>query len=199
MKLFDTKLPDAYSKALYDECNLDIAPQHIDKMYDVLFTGTAQLLAHTKSMEKPTAFVIDKLNNDFVAACIVQYFENEDKANPGNWNMVWTFNEESVPEDALVIKLSDTRTHSYFIGVAGEKFGIRFIDSGSLSNTLTFALSQLKKWLDENAKEGETVSLECVGLFQARVGVEGGEKVFSIEADGEIKNIIKDDAAIEKK
>jgi hypothetical protein len=64
--------------------------------------------------------------------------------------------------------------------------------------THLYALSQIKKWLDENAKEGEETVIECPGLFQARVGIEGGEKVFAIEADGEIKNIIKDDAAIEK-
>ena len=198
MKLFETKLPDAFSRALFDEMNLDLAQDHLDKIYDCIFVGTAQLLAHSKSMDHPTAFVFDKLDGSFVAACIVQFFDNEDKKNPGNWNMVWTFNEEDIPKNAFQIKLSNPQSHTYFIGVAGEKYGMRFEDSGCLANTLVYAMSQLKKWLDENAKEGETIMVEQDGLFQGRVAIEGGEKVFAIEPDGEIKNIIKDDAAIEK-
>ena len=57
---------------------------------------------------------------------------------------------------------------------------------------------QLKKWLDENAKEGVEVKIEQDGIFQARVAVENGEKVFAVEADGEVKNLIKDDTADEK-
>ena len=66
------------------------------------------------------------------------------------------------------------------------------------ATTLVFMFEQLKKWLDENAAENEIVTIELDGVFQARVSVEGGEKVFAFEADGEIKNLIKDDAAIEK-
>ena len=63
---------------------------------------------------------------------------------------------------------------------------------------LTYLLQQIYKWLDENAKEGEEVIVEQDGIFQARVAVENGEKVFAIEPAGEVKMLIKDDAAIEK-
>ena len=63
---------------------------------------------------------------------------------------------------------------------------------------MSYALVQLHKWLDENAKEDMVESIELDGVFTARVGVEDGVKVFSIEPHGEIKNLIKDDAAIEK-
>lgn len=198
MKLFETKLPFAYSKALFEEVNLDLAEDHLDKMYDCIFTGTAQLLSHSKSMKNPTAFIFETFDDKFVAGCVVQFFENSDKKNPGNWNMIWTFNADDIPENAHKISIKDPMTHTYFRGVAGAKYGMKFEDVTSLQLCLLYALSQLKKWLDENAKEGEEVSIECDGLFQARVGIEGGEKVFALEADGEIKNIIKDDAAIEK-
>ena len=48
-----------------------------------------------------------------------------------------------------------------------------------------------KKWLDNNAVDGEEVGVEMDGVFQASVAVENGEKVFSIVPDGEIKKIIK--------
>jgi hypothetical protein len=54
------------------------------------------------------------------------------------------------------------------------------------------------KWLDENAKMDEEVTIEQDGVFQARVGIEAGQKVFSLEPAGEIKMLIKDDASVEK-
>ena len=198
MKLFDTQIPQMYSKALFEEKCTDLAPEHTGKMLDVVFTGTANLLNQAKSKENPTVFTFRKINGDLIAAAMVRLFENEDTNNPGNWSLVWTFDDADIPEDALTIDLSDSQTHSYFRAVAGEKYGMRFEDTAAMTDCLTYALIHVKKWLDENAKEGAEVSLEFDGFFQARVAIENGEKVFAIEPDGEIKNLIKDDAAIEK-
>jgi hypothetical protein len=75
---------------------------------------------------------------------------------------------------------------------------MRFDTPESIVVLPVFAFDQIHKWLDENAKEGEEVSIELDGTFQARVAIEGGEKVFAIEPAGEIKMLIKDDTAIEK-
>lgn len=198
MKLFETNLPAMYSKGLYEEKCSDLAPEHMDKMFDVIFTGTANLLSQAKSKDKATAFTFRKIDGSLIAAAVVQYFENEDKKNPGNWSLVWTFDEADIPENSLLIDFSDTQTHSYFRAVAGEKYGMRFEGVAELVDCLVYALSTLKKWLDENAKENAETSIELDGFFQARVAVENGEKIFAIEPDGEIKNLIKDDAAIEK-
>ena len=198
MKLFDTQMPQMYSKALFEEKCTDLAPEHTGKMLDVVFTGTANLLNQAKSKDKATVFTFRKINGDLIAAAMVRFFENEDTNNPGNWSLVWTFDDADIPEGALVIDLSDSQTHSYFRAVAGEKYGMRFEDTAAMTDCLTYALIHVKKWLDENAKEGTEVSLEFDGFFQARVAIENGEKVFAIEPDGEIKNLIKDDAAIEK-
>ena len=198
MKLFDTQMPQMYSKALFEEKCTDLAPEHTGKMLDVVFTGTANLLNQAKSKDKATVFTFRKINGDLIAAAMVRFFENEDTNNPGNWSLVWTFDDADIPEGALTIDLSDSQTHSYFRAVAGEKYGMRFEDTAAMTDCLTYALIHVKKWLDENAKEGAEVSLEFDGFFQARVAIENGEKVFAIEPDGEIKNLIKDDAAIEK-
>ena len=198
MKLFDTQMPQMYSKALFEEKCTDLAPEHTGKMLDVVFTGTANLLNQAKSKDKATVFTFRKINGDLIAAAMVRFFENEDTNNPGNWSLVWTFDDADIPAGALVIDLSDSQTHSYFRAVAGEKYGMRFEDTAAMTDCLTYALIHVKKWLDENAKEGAEVSLEFDGFFQARVAIENGEKVFAIEPDGEIKNLIKDDAAIEK-
>lgn len=199
MKLFDSTLPQNYSKALFEEKCFDLAPEHTDKMFDVLFTGTANLLKSIKSLEKPIVFIINDLKGNMVAASICQYFKNDDASKPGNFSLVWTFDPADIPEGALITSMDDTKTHSFFIAVAGSKYGIKFKDASCIVNTLGYTMVQLKKWLDENAKEGQIISVELDGVFQGRVEVQNGVKVFAVEPDGEIKNLIKDDAAIEEK
>lgn len=202
MKLFDTSLPQNYSKGLFEEKNYDLSDTHTDKMFDVLFTATAGLLNDIKTKQRPVAFTFNKIDNSFVAGAVCQFFENEDSSKPGNWSLVWTFDENDIPQNGadtgLVLNLKDPQTHSYFRGIAGEKYGMRYKDPACLVTCLTYLLEQLYKWLDENAAENKEVSVEQDGIFQARVAVEGGAKVFAIEPAGEIKMLIKDDAAIEK-
>ena len=198
MKLFDTQMPQMYSKALFEEKCTDLAPEHTGKMLDVVFTGTANLLNQAKSKEKPTVFTFRKINGDLIAAAMVRFFENEDTNNPGNWSLVWTFDEADIPEAALKIDFSDLQTHSYFIAAAGEKYGMQFKTDAMLVDCISYALIQLKKWLDENAKEGTEVMIEQDAIFQARVAVENGAHVFAIEPAAEIKVLIKSDAMIEK-
>ena len=198
MKLLDSQLPALYSQTLHDKYRWDFGPAHLDKIYDVLFTGSAELLTNIKSTDRPAALVITGLNGVVVAAGIVQYFENEDESNPGNWSLVWTFDEADIPENAFKVSISDSQVQPYFIGTAASKYGIQFKSSSALENLLTEAVVYLKKWLDDNASESEEVSIEQEGVFTARVAVENGEKVFAIEMDGLIKQLIKDDAAIEK-
>lgn len=198
MKFVETTLPGNYSRDLYEDNNLDIAAEHVDKIFDVAVTAVADILSHTKSMNHPTAFVFNDLGKNFVAAAIVQYFESSDKDTPGNWSLVWTFEEGDIPANAVTISLDDPSSHTSFRGIAASKYGITFKDTGCLTTCIISTMVQLKKWLDENAKEGAEVIIEQDSLFQARVSVENGQKVFAMEVDGEIKNLIKDDAAIEK-
>ena len=78
MKLLETQLPALYSQNLHDKFRWDFGPQHLEKIYDTLFTGAAELLSNIKSTDRPAALVITSLNGVTVAAGIVQYFENED-------------------------------------------------------------------------------------------------------------------------
>ena len=51
--------------------------------------------------------------------------------------------------------------------------------------------------LDKNAKVEEEVDIVQPGLFIARVAIEDGVKVMSIEPGDKTKQLIKDDSAIE--
>jgi hypothetical protein len=194
----ETQLPTMYSKGLFEEKCLDLAAAHTDKIFDVLFSGTANLLKVVKTKEHPVAFVFKTIDKTFLAAAIIRYFESDEESNPGNWSLVWTFNEDDVPEDTTVLDFSDPQTHSYFIAVAGSKYGIEFNSDSNLTDCLVYALYTLKKWLDENAKENEEVMVELYGIFEARVAVENGVKIFALTPGAEVKVAIKDDSMIEK-
>ena len=68
MKLFETVLPQNYSKGLFEEKNMDLAAEHTDKVADVLFTGAGELLNAAKSKDRPTALVFEKIDNSVIAA-----------------------------------------------------------------------------------------------------------------------------------
>lgn len=198
MKLFETTLPQNYSRGLFEEKSYDLAPEHTDKISYIAFTGVANLLNSQKRKDKPVAFIMNRVDGKMVAACIVQYFANEDESKPGNWNMVWTFDEADIPDNTFRIGIDDVNTHPYFRAIGGEKWGIKFKDQACLIILITYFYEQLYKWLDENAVEDKEVTIEQDAIFQARVAVENGEKVFALEPAGEVKMLIKDDAAIEK-
>ena len=186
-KLFDTTLPANYSKVLFEEKNLDLAPEHLDKMFDTVFTGSANLLNHAKSLNAPTALIFRDLKQNVVAVSVVQFFPNEDASKPGNWSLIWSFDEKDIPENALKIEFSDPQSHTYFRAVAGEKYGMGFKNVDCLVNCIICSFEQLKKWLDENAAEKKKESNNWNGLCKARVTIESNEKEFALEADVEYK------------
>ena len=194
-EFMSTNLPQMTSKGLFEEEKLDVAEAHIDKLFYVLFYAPAYLLRDHKNMETPATFVITESNDKPIASATVQYYEGEGD-NPGNWSLVWSFDPADIPENATKYDLKDPLNHKYFRGVAGDKYGIKFYDSGSIVNLMTFSAKQLYKWLDENAKENEEEKIVLDGVFEATV--KDGVKVFAVVPSGEVKTIIKDDLSIEK-
>lgn len=196
MNLFETTLPQNYSKDLFENFNYDLAADHTDKVFYILFNGASEILSTIKSKDRPAAVTFETINNTFVAGALVQLLVDE-ATNTEKWNLVWTFDESDLPDNTFRVTVKDAQTHPYFRAVAGDKYGMKFTDASCLITLLTDALVQLKKWLDENAAENKEVSIEIEGICQARVAVENGEKVFAIEPDGLVKKLIKDDASIE--
>lgn len=197
-KLMETAIPQYYTSGLYNDRGFDVAENLTPIFADILFVGVTSCLAAIKSKDKPTAFVFEKDNGDLIAAAVIQFVPNEDPENPGNWNYFWTWYKEDVPEDALVVSITkNINLVSYFRGIAQHKYGIGFEDTVSLNEITRYFLETIEEWLENNASETGEVGVEMDGVFQARVVVENGEKVKSIEPAGEIKKMIKDDAAIE--
>ena len=194
----ESQIPQNYSTGLYSEKDYDLSADHTNIVVDILFTAVAQCLGDVKDRKFPSAFVFEANNKDFIAAAIVQYFENEDDPSKlGNWSYTWTWYKDDVPANSKIYRTTQPELSSYFRGVSQGKYGMAFQDVAAITEINRYLLVQIKKWLDENAKEGEEVGVEEPGIFQASVVIEEGEKVFSLVPEGEIKKLIKDDSAIE--
>lgn len=197
--IFDTSMPKSWSEEMMYEFEWDLRPEFLPKILECIFIATSEVLSSAKIIDKPVALVYRKANKEVVAAAIVQFFPNdEDPTKPGNWSLVWTFDEKDIPENAQIIEGTDPNVYVYFRAVAGSRFSFEY-DALDVINVLNIAsIGAVKKWLDENAKENDIICVEIENVFQARVAVEGGVKIFAIEPAGEVKMLIKDDAAIEK-
>lgn len=196
-KLYDTSLPANWTTSLSELYTFDIAPEHYDKILSIVMIATSQILSSAKVKTQPVTLAYRKLNGDLVAAATVEYFKNDDESNPGNWSLSWTFNEEDIPENALKINQEDSNVFTYYRAVAGSKWNMEFDSNSVITPLITTTLSELKKWLDENASENEEVGIEVPALCTGAVSVENGVKVFALIPAGEIKMLIKDDASIE--
>lgn len=197
LKLMETQIPQNYSAGLYNEKAYDLRPEACNKIMDILVNSVTACLADIKSKSNPTAFIFEENNEDFIAAAVIEYIENEDPSQAGSWNYYWTFSKDDVPENSRKVTAADANMSSYFRGTAQAKYSFGFINVEAINEVCRYLMKQISKWLDDNASETEEVGVEQEGVFQARVAVENGEKVKSIEVAGEIKRMIKDDAAIE--
>lgn len=194
VNLMDSTLPEMWANASYEQDSFSISKHHCDKMMYVCFTGVTNFLAAMKSREYPMAFKFVMPNSEFLAAAIIQYIPSED--GPGHWNYTWTFDAEDIPDDARVSSIDNPMTWQYFRAVGGKKYGIAF-DGGSEGICMVRLVHSINQWLEDNASETEEMAIVLDGIFQARVAVEGGEKVKALEIIGETKAIIKDDSVSE--
>jgi len=192
-----TSIAQNFSHYMYNNKNYDIAKEAVPKVVTVLFYGVSEALADLKSKDRPTAFVFKENNGEFIAGAVVEFIPNEDPSNPGNWNYYWTWDQSDIDQDMRVYTMNDAVVVRYFKSVAQSRYSMGFTDFDAINEITKGILKIISKWLDDNASEEEEKGVNFEGVFQARVAVENGEKVKSLEVDGEIKKIIKDDAAIE--
>lgn len=196
-QLKDTKIPTIYQTGLYNEKSMDLSWEHTDKMLSVMVLGVTEYLSSIKSKDYPVVFEFREANNEFVAAAVIEYHKGN-KGEVGNWSYSWTFYEEDLPEGSRPpVNAYTPEVLNFFRNPAINKYSMVFESSDYPAIMFTYLLSVIKKYLNDNANEAEEWGVKLDGIIQFRVAVENGEKVLSAEVDGEVKQLIKDDAALE--
>lgn len=198
MKLMETTIPENYRLSLQKDAGYEVNADWTDDFAVVLFNAVSKSLARVASPEHASVFRFDDIQGQLIAAAVLTFEEGKD-GEPGAYSYVWTFDEASIPtaEGTVVLKMSDPMVQPDFTVVAANKLRMSFEGSTALVSLMTRLVQSISKWLDDNAKEGETVEVEQEGLFVARAAVEDGKIVKSLEVLGEPKAIIKNDASIE--
>ena len=195
-KLMESTLPELYQRMLETEALQIIDSSHTNRVVEVLFEAVSKCLATMKTKDKAQAFIFEELNGAFIAGAVVQYHDGGNDAG-NNWSYIWTFDESDIPENSHLIKMTDIAAHEYFNSVSYDKFHTAVKDK-CIVQLYTKFMKVLSQWLSDNAVPGETVSICYDHVFEARVDVEGEEIIKSLEVDGELKTLIKDDSVIEK-
>lgn len=181
----------------------DNRPELIVKAF---FAASAAYLSKVKvsKADEAVALVLTDVAGNFKFAGIVEYHENKDNPDePGNWSYVMTFDPktlDNIEKHKGLKKLlysSDTFLAVYD-KVAYDVAAIQFQHQTYMFDACLLVIDTLLQVLDREAKDGEIIDIELPGYFTASVSVEDGEKVFAITPDGHMKQVIKDDTALDK-
>jgi len=185
-----------------DDTYKDDRPERIIKSF---FTATSTFLADkikNGMKERALALILTDVAGNFKFAAIVQYQENENPDEPGNWNYTMTFDEEDVNDiekDNPMQKIlyNNESFRPVFRQIAYDVGCIEFEHDTYMYDACLLVIDTLLQILDREAKEGDTETIELSGYFIASVKCENDEKTFAIDPDGQQKSIINNHEKLE--
>lgn len=178
----------------------DVTPEEAVWWAKVTFAGITDYLNIVKHKDSPKVVLIQDLKGNRIAYAAVQWIpaEDENEAGTGNWTYYWSFDCDSIPEGAEVSTLDQEKVQTMISTRAYDICKMSINTPSFISQLTVFLFNIIKDTLDQQAvEEGHTWVLELDGYFEAAVEVVNGEKEFSILPKGEMKTLIKSDAANE--
>ena len=178
----------------------DVTPEESVWWAKVSFAGITDFLNIVKHKDSPKVVLIQDLKGNRIAYAAVQWIpaEDENEAGTGNWTYYWSFDCDSMPEGAEVSTLDQEKVQTVISKRAYDMCKMSISTPSFISQLTVFLFNIIKDTLDQQAvEEGHTWVLELDGYFEAAVEVVNGEKEFSILPKGEMKTLIKSDAANE--
>ena len=197
MKFSESSIPATVS-SLADDQGFAFAAANVEKMANILFNASALYLKEVKNVNKPAAFVVENLDGSLIFAAVCKYHEGTD-GNPGSWSLSYTFDPEDL-KDCNVGKLTDALVYPILAKYATEKFGMLFeVYEGAIC-LFTILSKCIVQFLEDNAckaTDDEPFQVVLDGIFVGTSGMEKGEVIKAIEADGSIKRLVKDDDILE--
>ena len=172
-------------------------------VFQAFFGAVTMFLSKVKvsKEDEASALVLTDTAGNFKFAGIVEYHDNDDKDEPGNWSYVLTLNEEDLKSVEKSKKLNkylfgDDAFKSIFSDVSYDVACIQWQSSQHMYTTCCIIVDTIIQVLDREANTDDSVDIELPQYVILSASVEEGEKVFAITPSGELKSIIKDDKMI---
>ena len=196
-KFKETSIPELYCKALAERL-LNLGPEHAEKIYTVLFDAVTEALSKFKDQNSKKGIAFRTMDGSFIAGATISYVgDGSDDSATGQWNYSWTVDEKDMEDvcDPIDIR-SNSLMNQMFTQVGLRLYSFKFYDGDVAATMMNFCMETLINWLRDNAKDGEVLTIELEGVFNASVEVVDGEIEIGIVPDGKVKQLIKDDLAI---
>jgi len=195
MNFYDSSIVQDY-KAAANDIGYFWDPANTHLIYKCMLEGISRFLGEVKEQTTKVSIVIQTLEGEFRLAGIVGYHAPEEEGQVGNWSYVTTFDEEDI-KDTKQYLCNDSYFHRIMARVFFESMHGDFNEMAHIQKLCIIACDLLLKWLDVNADPATAKELTLDGYFKAKVEVEDSLKVFSITPAGEMKTLMKGDAANE--
>jgi hypothetical protein len=193
-KFKETNILEDYSKILAKNC-ITLGPSITPMVATTLFDGVSRCLGAIKSETTPKAVIFRSMDHSFIAGAKVTYIAGDDPTS-SRWDYVWTFYEKDLEGADIIDASSNSMILTYFESSGINLYKMKFAGADTCATMMALLVEMIKKWLTENAVEGETTSLELEGAFKAIVTKKGDEVEYGLIPDGEMKRLIKDDTAL---
>lgn len=176
--------------------------QYTFAFYSIFLKNMARYLAKNKSKEQRVAIVINDSHNNFIMGVAIDYEppENEEDEMPGNWEIVASFDSDKIlgQPNEIVHNLQDMMFLNDLRNLIYHHRSIQVADAQALRIMLIMFFSSLLSAVQAGAKnEGnQPYSIKLEDMIVTGQ-VEDGKVVTSIELQGNIKAIAKDDTSLE--
>lgn len=194
VKLNETGLGETYAKLLNDK-GYSFSANFTDKIVDILFSGSVQLLKDMKSTDKPAAVVIEDLKGEPVFAIVCKYNSKEDDQTvAGNWEVFVSFDKNDFKEEETkVIKIVDNMATVYYFNYAMQKYGMKFNATEYLTVMLVDLAVLISQFLNDNTSKATDDEPFIVSLDKVVELIVDNKGNKAIEIMPEIKKLVKDD------
>lgn len=193
--LQNTTIPNSFSPEVKNY-GIQWNPALTTMFYEMMFSGIGHFLQMKRNSEtkQKVALQVDDMKGNFIMGAIVEYIPNEegDMYDEGNWSLSMSFDPESI-NDAQVYHTSDIEYQRVLAERGNYLHNVQMTNNNFINPLVVIGATLLKNWLDLAAKEGEEVEIELPKYFTAKVIVENGEKIETIEPSGEMSQLIKND------
>ena len=201
MKFEETSISQTLSVL---ECgkNRNVDPAEVHFLVKTYFAGISDFLCLVKTPNSPCSVVVQDLKGNFIVGAVVSHneAEEEDEALAGNWNYVWTFNKDDIPEGTTEYQITNTEVVKTISKRGFDLCRLTFTEPGFCGELAVDLFNTIHQFLEQNAPsvEGEKFEVELDSYFHTSVSKENGEMVFEITPAGEMKAIVKKGAENDK-
>lgn len=200
----ESGIPESVILLLHERYDYNLDVFNVHKLYTGLFHGISCALGAINAESKDkTAKSISfyTISGEFIAAAKIEYIINDDNPSDpsaGQWNYSWSFYEEDTEDSKNFDFAKEDKIIASVINSTANVANLGYNEQIHASVTSVFLIEYLKKWLSENALEKDITTLELDGVFTATSTIVDGKVEMGLTPAGEMKVLIKNDAAIQQ-